>query len=286
MGEVVQLMKARINKIIDSSVVDGPGNRTAIFFQGCNFNCKYCHNPETINNCVNCMECVAGCPVKALSVVDHKVIWNKADCIDCDHCIKVCKFNASPKIQELTVAEVVEHIKKNIPFIKGITTSGGECTLQKDFLIELFKETRKLGLTNFVDSNGSISFEDYPELVEYTDAVMLDIKSIQKEEHLALTSSSNEIVLENAEYLASLGKLFEIRTVVVDGLLDNRRTVHEITNMLREYQKISEIRYKIIRYRPFGVRDEFKNLKAPSEEEMNNLKNLANQNGFPKVLLV
>ena len=40
-------MKAVINRIIPFSSVDGPGNRTAIFLQGCNINCKYCHNPET-----------------------------------------------------------------------------------------------------------------------------------------------------------------------------------------------------------------------------------------------
>ncbi len=37
-----------INKIIKSSIVDGFGNRIAIFMQGCNFDCWYCHNPETI----------------------------------------------------------------------------------------------------------------------------------------------------------------------------------------------------------------------------------------------
>lgn len=280
------MIKAKINKIIDSSVVDGPGNRTAIFFQGCNFNCKYCHNPETINHCANCFECVSKCPAHALSIVNNEVIWNKDICVNCDTCIKVCRHNASPKVQNLSVEEVVEHIKKNMPFIRGITTSGGECTLQKDFLVELFKETRKLGLTNFVDSNGSLRFSDYPELVKYMDAVMLDVKSIDRDEHTELTCRSNEMVLENARYLASIGKLFEIRTVVIDNYLNNRRTVSEITNMLREYQKISEIRYKIIRFRHFGVREEYKNMKAPSEEEMNNLKRIANDNGFSNVLLV
>ncbi len=241
------MIKARINKIIDSSVVDGPGNRTAIFFQGCNFNCRYCHNPETIS---------------------HDISGEEGS------------------IQSLRVEEVLEQIKKNIPFIKGITTSGGECTLQKDFLTELFKETRKLGLTNFIDSNGSIRFSDYKELMEYTDAVMLDVKSIDPMEHMELTSKGNEIVLENARYLASIGKLFEIRTVVIEGYLNNRKTVYEITNMLKEYQKIGEIRYKIIRFRPFGVREEYKNMKAPSEEEMNYLKSIANKNGFANVLLV
>ncbi len=37
-----------VNKIIKSSIVDGFGNRLCIFMQGCNFDCWYCHNPETI----------------------------------------------------------------------------------------------------------------------------------------------------------------------------------------------------------------------------------------------
>lgn len=40
--------KGYVHKIIKSSIVDGPGNRLAIFMQGCNFDCWYCHNPETI----------------------------------------------------------------------------------------------------------------------------------------------------------------------------------------------------------------------------------------------
>ncbi|MBS7527721.1 radical SAM protein [Fusibacter paucivorans] len=37
-----------VRNIITHSAVDGPGNRLVIFLQGCNFNCRYCHNPETI----------------------------------------------------------------------------------------------------------------------------------------------------------------------------------------------------------------------------------------------
>ena len=39
----------KINKILNFSSVDGPGNRLVVFTQGCNFNCLYCHNPETID---------------------------------------------------------------------------------------------------------------------------------------------------------------------------------------------------------------------------------------------
>lgn len=33
---------------IEFSSVDGPGNRFVVFLQGCNLNCLFCHNPQTI----------------------------------------------------------------------------------------------------------------------------------------------------------------------------------------------------------------------------------------------
>ena len=38
---------ASISKIETFGLVDGPGIRTVVFFNGCNLRCKYCHNPET-----------------------------------------------------------------------------------------------------------------------------------------------------------------------------------------------------------------------------------------------
>lgn len=40
-------MKIRIAGVEPESVVDGEGIRFAIFFQGCERNCKGCHNPAT-----------------------------------------------------------------------------------------------------------------------------------------------------------------------------------------------------------------------------------------------
>lgn len=40
-------MNGRINSIESMGLVDGPGIRTVVFFQGCNLRCSYCHNPDT-----------------------------------------------------------------------------------------------------------------------------------------------------------------------------------------------------------------------------------------------
>lgn len=42
-------MKASIDSIESFGLVDGPGIRTVVFFNGCKLRCKYCHNPEMWN---------------------------------------------------------------------------------------------------------------------------------------------------------------------------------------------------------------------------------------------
>jgi glycine radical enzyme activase, yjjW family len=277
---------ADINKIIPFSSVDGPGNRTAIFLQGCNFNCKYCHNPETRNLCINCMDCVPVCPADALSDKDGKVIFAAEKCIACDNCIKVCKHGATPRIVRMTSKETFEKICENVPFIRGVTFSGGECTLYPDFMREVFVLCKQIGLGTMIDSNGSIDFKNFSDLLEVCDGVMLDIKAYDYNEHIKVTDVGNDIVLKNAKYLAGMGKLFEVRTVVVPELFDFRKTVDNVSKELAPFLKISNIRYKIISYRKNGVRKEYRDYKSPTNEEMNEAGEIAIKNGFSDIVLI
>lgn len=277
-------MKALVNKIIPFSSVDGPGNRMAIFLQGCNFNCLYCHNPETINLCNHCGVCVKSCPYDALSINDNKVQWNKTNCKNCDSCIKACSRYSSPKVSWMSEEEILCEIKKVRSFISGITVSGGECTQQSDFLVELFNEVKKLGLTSFVDSNGHFPFYENEALVNSMDSAMLDLKSYDIEENRKLTGMGNEIVIKNIEYLASINKLFEVRTVIVPELLNNYYNVDMTSKLIAKLDP--SIRYKIIKYRSIGVREGFVNSYEPADEVMNKLKDVAIKNGCKDIVII
>ena len=242
---------APINRIIPFSNVDGPGNRTSIFFQGCTFQCLFCHNPETIHLCCHCGECVHHCPVKALKIVEDRVIWSAKTCVQCDTCLHVCPHSASPRVRWMTVEEVYQELQRSLPYIDGITTSGGECTLYPDFLRELFSLVRPLGITCLIDSNGSLDFQAHPDLLAVCDGVMLDVKAWQEDWSWTLLSHSREIVLQNLRYLLKEGKLQEVRTLIFPNRdQENWETVSQTASVIQD-----ACPYKIIRYRPFGVRE-------------------------------
>lgn len=277
-------MKGLISKIIPFSSVDGPGNRTVIFLQGCNFNCIYCHNPETINQCINCGNCISKCPTNAIYINGKEVLWNKDICCQCDECIKACSLNSSPKILKLSADEIISEISNYRNFIQGITVSGGECTLQQEFLIQLFKKAKEIGLTCFIDSNGSNDFEKMQELLEITDGVMLDVKCSDSIKHYTYMGAENINVLNNLKFLADKNKLYEVRTVIVPSVLDNATTVDFVSKEISKYS--SSIRYKIIKFRSLGVRSIAKPLSSPSEELIEELKTLASNNGCKNIIVV
>ncbi|MDD5955085.1 MAG: YjjW family glycine radical enzyme activase [Firmicutes bacterium] len=276
---------AIVNKVIPFSSVDGPGNRTAIFLQGCNFNCKYCHNPETIAACIHCGACVPFCKPQALKMENGKVTYDITKCVLCDECFHHCPHGSSPRTREMTAPQVMELVRRNMPFIRGITVSGGECTRWPDFLRELLTLARAEGLSTLLDSNGSYDFSADPRLMAVTDGVMLDVKAWSAQEHMAMTGQDNHMVLQNLRYLAGQRKLTEVRTVVVPGLYDCRGTVEQVSRLLSETHS-TDTRYKIIRFRPMGVRETYKHLTEPTDAFLQELRKLAESFALENVITV
>jgi pyruvate formate lyase activating enzyme len=184
--------------------------------------------------------------------------------------------------------EAARRALANRPFIRGVTCSGGECTLYRDFLIDLFSRLKPAGLDCLIDSNGSLDFGEEPELLDLCNGVMLDIKTFDAAVHQELTGRDNGIVLRNAVFLAQTGKLAEIRTVVCARDYGARETIQGLAGLLKPLlsgRKAGGIPYRIIAFRPYGVREVYRRLGQPGQDFLEELKKLALSLGFDPVIV-
>ena len=110
-----------------------------------------------------------------------------------------------------------------------------------------------------------IPFEQYPELMEVSDGVMLDIKAFEASGHVKVAGVTNEMVLKNADYLARTGKRYEVRAVIVPDLYDTEKSIREMGDFLAPYLEYGDIRIKIIAYRPMGVREQYSHFQVPDQ---------------------
>ncbi len=212
---------------------------------------------------------------------DGELVWHDDRCTGCDCCINICHNSASPKVRRMDVGEVLSLVKNNTPFIRGITVSGGECSLYPEFLAELFTGARQLGLETLMDSNGTVDFTLYPHLIEnLCDGVMLDVKSWDRDLFFTLTGGSNTVVRRNLRYLADIRRLTEIRIVCIRELTDPERIIMEISSLIPD--RVQEQRLKLIQYRPHGVKD-LRNARGYSMSQLEILAVQAAELGFGEV---
>jgi pyruvate formate lyase activating enzyme len=111
----------KIYNIQRFSIYDGPGIRTAVFFAGCNLNCAWCHNPESISNrqqlkfnperCVLCGRCFDLCGNKAHTQTNGLHILDRSKCDACLKCASECYAEALVFVRrEMTAAELEKSI--------------------------------------------------------------------------------------------------------------------------------------------------------------------------------
>ena len=255
---------------IPFSNVDGPGNRFVVFLQGCNFDCVACHNPYTINVCTDCGECVVSCPSGALALGgDGLMHWDADVCTGCDTCLSVCPYDASPKARSLEVDDVLVGIRRAAPFLSGVTVSGGEATQQAPFVHALFtaiKADPALGrLTCFVDSNGATDPAVWQRLAPVTDGAMIDLKCLDPDIHRSMTGEPNDEVLASIRHLHALGKLYEVRLLLLAGVNDDPALLRRTGEWLAAIDP--RMRVKVIGFRDHGARPHDPPLVPPTEAQ-------------------
>jgi YjjW family glycine radical enzyme activase len=285
----VKAVQGHLNDVIRFSAVDGPGNRYVVFLQGCNFNCIACHNPYTINECDSCGICVEPCPEMALWFDGHqRVVVDEDECTRCDICIQVCPSDSTPLSDMIRLDSLTKQIEEVAPFISGITVSGGEPTLQADFVASLFcslKCDEKLGrLTTFVDSNGHAGRDVWDRLLPVMDGAMIDLKAFDNETHKAMTGVGNEMVLDTIRYLAEWHRLYEVRMLIVPGWNDTPDVVAATARWLRSVD--AGMRVKLIGFRPHGVRPQFTDIPSADPDDMAKLADVLRDVGLGEVVVV
>ena len=212
---------------ITFSNVDGPGNRFVVFLQGCNFDCVACHNPQTI----------------------------PGHAFEGDH---------APTRQ--SVDDLLAAIRPAAPFLSGVTVSGGEATQQAAFVHALFTAIKADAvlqrLTCFVDSNGACSASTWTDLAPVMDGAMIDLKCLDPVIHQQMTGQPNDEVLASIRQLQAMGRLYEVRLLLVAGVNDDPALLRRTARWLAAIDP--QMRLKLIGFRLHGARPHAPALVEPT----------------------
>lgn len=288
-------MKGIITSLQRMSIHDGPGIRTVVFMKGCNMRCKWCHNPETWSNkkqlqyipeqCINCYTCVQVCPNQVISTTSSSIAINYAQCTSCGICVEACCTKALSMVgREIVVEDLWEEIKKDVPYFHssggGITISGGEPLLQKDFVKHFLAHCKKNHIHTAIETNLSLSWEVIEELIPLTDLWMCDFKIYDSEKHKKWTGIDNSAIKKNITRLCEKGASLLVRTPVIPGVNDTEEEIENICRLLTpfantlSYELLSFHTLGFNKYKSLGMKNELEDKESLSTQCLEELKNI------------
>ena len=270
------------------AINDGPGIRIVIFMKGCNLNCAWCHNPESISTetermyapskCIRCGTCVIACPEKAITLTSEGIITETERCNISGCCAEVCPTKAIELSgKSMSVAEIMNEIEKERVFFDqsggGVTFSGGEPLLQLKFLIELLDECGKRGIHRAVDTAGLANTEIILDVAKRTDLFLYDLKLMDSEKHRKWMGVPNEKILENLKLLAETGVKIIIRIPLIGGVNDDAENINAtarfVASLSGEKKEVNLLPYHKIaqtKYHKLGRPEEYQHLEEPTNE--------------------
>lgn len=232
--------KAKVFKVETFGAVDGPSIRLVIFLQGCSFRCKYCHNPES---------------------------W---------------EINNS-QVQEMTIQDILTLYEKNKAFYKkgGITFSGGEPMLQADFIKLFAQQAKDKNIHIAVDTSACNFLQNkqlYDQLIDLVDLWIVDIKSLDENEHKFITGFNELAGAEFVKYLEQKGKPFWVRQVIIKTVNANKQNIEKLAAFvkpLKHCQKAELLSYHNLAYEKYNklaIPYPFKDKQMLTTKEFEDLK--------------
>lgn len=243
--------KAWLFEIQKMSTEDGPGIRTTVFFKQCPLRCIWCHNPESIlkkpqlewfeHKCIGCNSCIEICKLDALHFESDGLHIDREKCTGCGECSDECPSTALHMFGEWWELEDLYHeIQKDKVYYTqskgGITVSGGEPTVQAEFILEFLKKCKKNDISTALDTCGYASQKIYETLLPFVDLILLDIKEIDPDKHKKFTGVSNDLILKNAiflsEYVKEANKILWIRTPIIPNYTATEENIRGIGNFI------------------------------------------------------
>ncbi|HSQ90527.1 pyruvate formate-lyase-activating protein [Romboutsia sp.] len=157
--------------------------------------------------------------------------------------------------KEYTTDEIINQALKYSSYMKfsggGITASGGESTLQPEFLTELFAKAKKNGIHTCLDTSGFVNIDTVDPILDNTDLVLLDLKHMVEEKSKDLTGVGVEKSLKLANHLAERNIPVWIRHVLVPGVTDDIENLEKLGKFVSTLNNVE--RFELLPYHTLGV---------------------------------
>ena len=203
-------MRGTVFSIEEFAINDGPGIRTTIFLKGCPLRCVWCHNPEGLNAAPQIMH-----------LRERDVVCGR----------------------EIEATELAGMLKKDagIFFLNGggVTFTGGEPTLQADFLCEVMSLLP--GIHKAVETCGYCSAESFSKVLYLADMILYDVKHTDSDIHRHYTGCGNELIMRNMKTLISSGKDFVVRVPLIPGVNDNIENMSALAELLEGSEGLQRV---------------------------------------------
>jgi len=233
-------MQGVIFDIKQFAVYDGPGIRQTVFLKGCPLKCRWCHNPEGLSvqkqlmvsksACTDCGKC--------------RLVCHGGKCDACGKCVEMCPMGLRQIAgREMSARELADLLLRDMDFYLssggGVTFSGGEPTLQADFLLETISYLR--GAHTAIETCGYAKKDVFEKVIAAVDFVMMDIKHTDRDIHKEYTGVYNDIILENLELLKASGKPFVIRVPLIPGVNDTDENLESTAKLIAGAKSLERV---------------------------------------------